>query len=106
MRYDDALLSQGIRQDIPFNPTTPYEEVELLLPLVDYVLAMTVNPGFAGQNWIGEANPKLGQLVADSKRYGCEAVNVRIDSLENSGPDCSYLFPLPMSSFAYGESRH
>ena len=40
--------------------------MEAVLPLCDYVLAMTVNPGFAGQKWLDFVNPKLEQLVAAS----------------------------------------
>ena len=68
------LRERGVHPGIAVNPTTPFAEVEPLLPLVDYVLAMTVNPGFAGQRWIDAVNPKLAELAAARERFGFDVV--------------------------------
>ena len=61
-----SIRDLGLKAGIAINPGTSFASVEILLPLCDYVLAMTVNPGFAGQKWLDFVNPKLEQLVAAS----------------------------------------
>ena len=65
-----AVRELGIHPGIAINPGTSFAAVETILPLVDYVLAMTVNPGFAGQRWLDFVNPKIEQLVAASHANG------------------------------------
>lgn len=48
---------------IAINPGTSMETIEELLPLVDYVMVMTVNPGFAGQRYLNFVNNKIKKLV-------------------------------------------
>ena len=61
-----AIRDLGVHPGIAINPGTSFSTIETVLPLCDYVLAMTVNPGFAGQKWLDFVNPKLEQLVAAS----------------------------------------
>jgi ribulose-phosphate 3-epimerase len=63
-----AIRSLGVHPGIAINPGTSFAAVETILPLVDYVLVMTVNPGFAGQKWLDFVNPKIEQLVAASHK--------------------------------------
>ncbi len=65
-----AIRDLGVHPGIAINPGTSFATIESVLPLVDYVLAMTVNPGFAGQKWLDFVNPKLEQLVAASHKDG------------------------------------
>ncbi len=44
------------------NPATPAESIRDVLPLLDQVLVMTVNPGFGGQNFIAATLPKIQTL--------------------------------------------
>ena len=44
------------------NPDTPTESVENLLDIIDMVLVMSVNPGFAGQRFMSKALPKIARL--------------------------------------------
>lgn len=46
----DKIRAKGKKAGIAINPGTSIEAVIELLPLVDYFMIMTVNPGFAGQN--------------------------------------------------------
>jgi len=55
---------------IAINPGTSIETVIELLALVDYVLVMTVNPGFAGQRYLDFVNQKIKKLVLLKKDYG------------------------------------
>jgi ribulose-phosphate 3-epimerase len=51
-RLVQYIRSLGIRPAIVLNPHTPPEAVEFLLPYLDMVLVMSVNPGFGGQSFI------------------------------------------------------
>src|SRR3712207_8812466 len=44
------------------NPTTPPESIEWALPYLDYVLVMSVNPGFGGQTFIPEMVEKVRRV--------------------------------------------
>jgi len=52
----------GARPCVVLNPATPAEALRVVLPIVDQVLVMTVNPGFGGQAFIPETLPKLRQI--------------------------------------------
>lgn len=52
----------GRRPAIAINPPTPLEKVIPLLKYVDWVLVMTVNPGFGGQKFIEDVVPKIKSL--------------------------------------------
>ncbi|MFH1622086.1 MAG: ribulose-phosphate 3-epimerase [Candidatus Omnitrophota bacterium] len=52
----------GKRPAIVINPPTPLNQIKPLLKLVDWVLIMTVNPGFGGQKFMKEVIPKIKAL--------------------------------------------
>lgn len=52
----------GRRAGVALNPATPLAMVDHVLPLLDQVLLMTVNPGFGGQSFIPEVLPKIAAL--------------------------------------------
>ncbi len=56
------IRAAGVRACVVLNPGTAPELVRPVLPMVDQVLVMTVNPGFGGQSFIPETLPKLYQL--------------------------------------------
>jgi len=49
----------GAQPGVAINPATPLEMIEWVLDDVDYVLVMSVNPGFSGQEFIPAVKPKL-----------------------------------------------
>jgi ribulose-phosphate 3-epimerase len=59
---------------VAINPATPVVMLEEILPDLDLVLAMTINPGFGGQEFLPEVLPKLRKLRAmiDVVRPGCD----------------------------------
>ena len=65
----DIIQQKGKKAGIAINPGTSVEMIQELLPLVDYVMVMTVNPGFAGQKYLLYTNSKIEKLVALSKEY-------------------------------------
>lgn len=67
-----AIKSLGKSAGIAVNPDTSISEVEEMLNLCDYVMVMTVNPGFAGQSFIEFTNDKVRRLAALKERFGFE----------------------------------
>lgn len=59
----------GIHPGIVINPGGSLESAAELFPLVDYVLVMTVNPGFAGRDYLPWVEPKIEKLSEIRKRY-------------------------------------
>jgi ribulose-phosphate 3-epimerase len=56
------IRAMGCKAGIVLNPGTPASRITDILHLVDYVLIMTVNPGFSGQIFIPEVLPKFRQV--------------------------------------------
>lgn len=54
---------------LAINPGTSLETVLPLLSLADYILVMTVNPGFAGQKYLEFVDEKIIQLIEQKPRY-------------------------------------
>ena len=59
----DLIKSFGVECGLSIRPSTPVEEVEPYLDMVDLVLIMSVNPGFGGQELIPETLNKVKRLV-------------------------------------------
>lgn len=57
-----AIRDGGCEAGVALNPTTAPEFVEWALPFLDYVLVMSVNPGFGGQSFIPEMADKVRRL--------------------------------------------
>ena len=68
------IKGEGNQVGVAINPATPISAVEEVLPLLDLVLVMTVNPGFGGQSFIPEALEKVRQLrqVIANGGYGTQ----------------------------------
>ena len=60
VRLARALRSAGARAGLGLKPATPVESYADLLPEIDMVLIMSVEPGFGGQRFIREVLPKVG----------------------------------------------
>ncbi|MFH1577587.1 MAG: ribulose-phosphate 3-epimerase, partial [Candidatus Omnitrophota bacterium] len=61
-RKAQALKSKGIRLGLSLNPGTPLARIKGLLDVADFILVMTVNPGFGGQKFITEVLTKISRL--------------------------------------------
>lgn len=57
-----SIKQKKVRPGISLNPKTPLKRIEGFLKYVDFVLVMTVNPGFGGQEFIKEVLPKIKSL--------------------------------------------
>lgn len=68
----------GARACVVLNPATPASAVDVVLPDVDQVLVMTVNPGFGGQKFIASMLPKIAALRAQIDELGLE-ITLEVD---------------------------
>jgi ribulose-phosphate 3-epimerase len=71
-----SIKAAGAQAGVVLNPATPVVAVEEALQFVDYVLVMSVNPGFGGQKFIPESVAKvrrLRQMITEKQ------LNVRIE---------------------------
>ena len=64
------IKENGKLAGIAVNPDTSIESIEEMLNLCDYVMVMTVNPGFAGQKFIDFTKNKIDKLVKLKQKYG------------------------------------
>ena len=73
-RVVEAIKKLKVRAGVSLNPATPLTLIDGVLPELDLVLLMTVNPGFAGQAFIEEVLDKIAGLrrVLDEKGFGAE----------------------------------
>ncbi|MBN2317784.1 MAG: ribulose-phosphate 3-epimerase [Acidobacteria bacterium] len=65
------LKEKGVQAGVALNPATPVGSLDEVLHLLDYVLIMTVNPGFGGQKFIPSTLEKIRKLkrLAKSDAY-------------------------------------
>lgn len=70
-RTVQIIKDKGKKAGIVLNPQTSVESIKHLLNKVDYVLIMTVNPGFGGQKFISEMLEKISELakIRTEKNY-------------------------------------
>lgn len=68
----DKIRQKGKKAGIAINPGTSIATVKELLPLIDYVMVMTVNPGFAGQAYLDYVDQKISELLTVKQNYSFE----------------------------------
>ena len=72
-RVVQTIKELGVKAGVSLNPTTPISVLDEILPALDLVLVMTVNPGFAGQAFIEATLDKIARLRAELDRKGLAA---------------------------------
>ncbi len=72
VRLARALRAAGARASMALKPGTPFAPYEALLPELDMVLVMTVEPGFGGQSFMADQMPKVAQVREAVRRNGGE----------------------------------
>jgi len=77
-RTVNSIKSAGAQAGVVINPATPVESLTEILSFVDYVLVMSVNPGFGGQKFIPTAIDKVRRLRRLIDQRGL-AVRIEID---------------------------
>lgn len=61
-RTVQAIRELNVRPGVTLNPATPLATLEEILPYVDLVLIMSVNPGFGGQSYIPTSTARIARL--------------------------------------------
>ncbi|MBA3036364.1 MAG: ribulose-phosphate 3-epimerase, partial [Desulfobacterium sp.] len=69
-RTVQLIREHGVKSGVALNPSTPLSAIEWVLEYVDFVLVMTVNPGFGGQAFINNSITKIKTLAKIIKEKG------------------------------------
>ncbi len=77
-RVVNHIKETGAKAAVALNPATPVSVLDLILPELDMVLLMTVNPGFGGQKYIPYCTEKIRCLreIADRRNPG---LSIQVD---------------------------
>jgi ribulose-phosphate 3-epimerase len=77
-RVVQQIRGLGKRAGVSLNPHTPEESLRYVLPSLDLVLVMSVNPGFGGQDFLPEVLPKIAAIRAEIDARGL-AIDLQVD---------------------------
>jgi ribulose-phosphate 3-epimerase len=72
------IKSFGVNAGVALNPATPLSVIDYIIDQLDFVLIMSVNPGFGGQKFIDAAVDKIAALSAMLKAKGSSAI-IQVD---------------------------
>jgi ribulose-phosphate 3-epimerase len=78
-RTVQAIKALGARAGVVLNPSTPVPALEQIAGDVDFVLVMSVDPGFGGQTFIPSSESKVKEVRALLDRSGNAAAAIAID---------------------------
>jgi ribulose-phosphate 3-epimerase len=74
-----AIKALNVKAGVVLNPSTPVVALEQIAADVDFVLVMSVNPGFGGQSFIPRSEMKVREIRALLDRAGNTAAPIEID---------------------------
>jgi ribulose-phosphate 3-epimerase len=83
-RAVEHLRQRGARAGVALNPSTPIGALDEILPEVDFVLVMSVNPGFAGQKFLPSSLEKIRRLRDTLRSRGLPA-RIQVDGGVGTG---------------------
>jgi len=78
-RTIQQIKENGMRAGVTLNPATSLTTLDEILPYVDQVLIMSVNPGFGGQSYIPTSTEKIAALRRTLNRRGLQRVDIEVD---------------------------
>jgi ribulose-phosphate 3-epimerase len=78
------LKARGVQAGVALNPSTPLSALDEILPELDYVLVMSVNPGFGGQSFLPGALDKVRRLAGAVRARGL-ATRIEVDGGVDAG---------------------
>jgi len=84
-RTVERIRELGMRPGVSINPSTPISVLDEILPYVDLVLLMTVNPGFGGQRYIPTSTEKVARMRRILQERHLWGVELEVDG--GIGPD-------------------
>jgi len=77
-RTVETIRGRGARAGVTLNPATPVSSLRAIMPFVDLVLVMSVNPGFGGQSFIPASPQKVAAVAALAAELGV-APRIEVD---------------------------
>lgn len=78
-RTIQAIHGLGVKAGVALNPATPLVVLEQVLPMLDLMLLMSVNPGFGGQKYIEATTGKIGRLRHMLNELGLTETWLQVD---------------------------
>ena len=78
-RTIQLIRELGKKAGVVLNPHTPLSSIDEILPELDFVLIMSVNPGFGGQKLIPSCIDKIVKLKSTLKERGLDHIFIEID---------------------------
>jgi ribulose-phosphate 3-epimerase len=78
-RTIQQIRELGVKPGVTLNPATPLSALEAILPYVDLVLIMSVNPGFGGQSYLPGSTARIAHLRQMLDERGLAGVEVEVD---------------------------
>lgn len=84
-RTVQIIKEAGVQAGVTLNPATPLQAIDEILPYVDLVLVMSVNPGFGGQVYIPSITAKIARLRSMLDERGLSKVELEVDGGIHSG---------------------
>lgn len=77
-RVLQQIKDSGAKAGVAINPGTPASSIEEVMRYLDYVLVMSVNPGFGGQAFIPSAVDKVAEIALMREEYDVD-VTIEVD---------------------------
>ena len=77
-RLVEQIRAAGKKAAVAVNPHSPLDGLDVVLPELEMVLLMSVNPGFGGQKFIEAVVPKVSALRSEIERRGLD-VDIEVD---------------------------
>lgn len=78
-RTVQLLKEQGVKAGVTLNPSTSVTALEEILPYIDQVLVMSVNPGFGNQTYIPTSTAKIARVRQMLEVRGLSHVEIEVD---------------------------
>lgn len=78
-RTVERIRQLGAKPGVSINPATPSSALSEILPYVDMVLVMSVNPGFGGQTFIPTSTSKIAGLRRELDERGLWPIELEVD---------------------------
>ena len=78
-RTIQMIKTAGVLAGVALNPATPLSALEEILPDLNLVLVMSVNPGFGGQTYLPGSTDKIARLRGILKARGLNHIEIEVD---------------------------
>jgi ribulose-phosphate 3-epimerase len=78
-RTVQQIRELGVKPGVTLNPATPADSIADILPYVDLVLVMSVNPGFGGQSYIPTSTAKIARIRQMLNERALHHVELQVD---------------------------